>query len=542
MGNTTFPTAIDLGDYAGFLGTDRMEVSSFPFAIKNTVDLNYHDGEYTLNLTFTYDAGSTHTGTSDAIVNQISNNIDHYSMYENNAWVNKYAVYYMVDGNLHERPLYSEGANVTLIDAPTKSGYEFVEWTGAVSVMPANNVTFVADYQGKLLNYYVDGVLYQTVEVGSGLTITPLANPTKTGYTFNGWQSHPTSITEDTRVDGTFTINQYTINYYVKGEIYDTKILDYNTAITMPVPNDYEESGKEYIFRYWYVSTNPNTPYVITNVPAGNLDLYAKFVDVSINIFEYELDANKKATIIGFNENYDNTTAIVVPEIIQYFNTTTGVIEEYPIVAIDQKAFMNYTTLSSFDLSASKITSIGASAFYGCQQLASIKFADTVNTIGSYAFAGCISLNNVTIPTLVTVINDYTFSSCSALTSIAIHKDVTSIGSSAFSGCTTLANVSFETGINLTNLGMAAFSGCTSLVSIVLPTGLTTIKKNTFLNCTKLTTVTIPVSVTTILADTFKNCTSFTTIEYQGTESQWLLISIDSTNTLVADATKNYLG
>ena len=58
------------------------------------------------------------------------------------------------------------------------------------------------------VTYIVDGTTYQTETYAEGAAITPLAEPTKEGYTFSGWSEIPAVMgTEDITVNGTFTEN-----------------------------------------------------------------------------------------------------------------------------------------------------------------------------------------------------------------------------------------------------------------------------------------------------------------------------------------------
>ena len=67
-------------------------------------------------------------------------------------------------------------------------------------------------------------------------------------------------------------------------------------------------------------------------------------------------------------------------------------------------------------------------AFYGCRNLQSITYPDSVTSIGNYAFYNCKNLTGITIPDSVTSIGKCAFSGCTRLTSITIPESVTSIG------------------------------------------------------------------------------------------------------------------
>ena len=80
------------------------------------------------------------------------------------------------------------------------------------------------------------------------------------------------------------------------------------------------------------------------------------------------------------------------------------------------------------------VTSIGNSAFSGCDDLTTVNIPKSVTSIGISAFYDCSSLTSVTIPNSVTSIEGV-FYGCSSLTSVTIPNSVTSIGNWAFGEC-----------------------------------------------------------------------------------------------------------
>ncbi len=182
------------------------------------------------------------------------------------------------------------------------------------------------------------------------------------------------------------------------------------------------------------------------------------------------------------------------------------------------------------------VTSIGAYAFSGCENIENVTIPGTVTRIGKDAFSGCVCLTSVAIPGSVTSIGWYAFKNCESLTSVTIQDGVTSIGRNMFEGCIDLTSVTIPgsvTGIGeeafkncesltsvtipctVTRFGASAFSGCTGLTSVTIQDGVTSIEKSMFLGCTGLTSVTIPSSVTSIEDDAFSGCTGLTSVTIQ---------------------------
>jgi hypothetical protein len=127
-----------------------------------------------------------------------------------------------------------------------------------------------------------------------------------------------------------------------------------------------------------------------------------------------------------------------------------------------------------------------------------------VTSIGNSAFNGCDGLTEVTIPSGVTSIGNSAFASCSGLTQVTIPVSVTSIGGFAFSACSGLVSVAIPEG--LTSIAPYIFYLCSSLTSVTIPGSVKTIETAAFRNCSGLTSVSIPAGVTSLASGAFHYC------------------------------------
>ena len=252
--------------------------------------------------------------------------------------------------------------------------------------------------------------------------------------------------------------------------------------------------------------------------------------DIGENIFEgcdnldvdkaFGLDGSEFEIVDGVLEEYHErpgVTKIAIPrgvtsigdsafegcENLEYITIPDSV------TSIGFGAFWDCESLTSITIPDS-VTSIGESAFRGCKSLASITIPDSVTGIGESAFEDCKSLTSITIPDSVTSIEESAFEDCESLTSVIILNGVTTIGKSAFRGCKSLTSITIPDSV--TSIGFGAFWGCESLTSITIPNGVTAIGETAFRGCKSLTSITIPDSVTSIGKDVFWGCESLASV------------------------------
>ena len=167
------------------------------------------------------------------------------------------------------------GTAITPPAAPTRTGYTFAGWDREIpTAMPAENMTITARWQ---VNQYTitfkpeNGGQDIVIKQDYGTAITAPANPTKTGYTFAGWdKTIPTAMpAENMTITARWQVNQYTITFKPENGGQDIVIKqDYGTAITTPA----NPTKTGYTFAGWD-KTIPST------MPAENITLTARWTE-----------------------------------------------------------------------------------------------------------------------------------------------------------------------------------------------------------------------------------------------------------------------
>ncbi|MEI3348501.1 MAG: InlB B-repeat-containing protein [Dysosmobacter sp.] len=121
-----------------------------------------------------------------------------------------------------------------------------------------------------------DYKVIENVAYGTKLSLIP-DDMTKTGYSFSGWSGLPETMPDhDVTVTGSYTLNQYTITYWVDGkQVQQYTKVNYGTDLTSGY--DYEPTPEQIpadkVFVGW-METLPDT------MPATNLDLHAQLRDL----------------------------------------------------------------------------------------------------------------------------------------------------------------------------------------------------------------------------------------------------------------------
>ena len=161
-----------------------------------------------------------------------------------------YTVTFIVDGEVYDTLSVEYGEKITLPDTPVKEGHTFSGWSEAPETMPAEDIVIEGSFSvnSYTITYKVDGEVYATDSIAYGAEIVPHDEPTKEGHTFSGWSDVPETMpANDITIEGTFSINSYTVTFMIDGEVYETATVEFGAEIELPTPP--EKEG--YIFGGW---------------------------------------------------------------------------------------------------------------------------------------------------------------------------------------------------------------------------------------------------------------------------------------------------
>ncbi len=415
--------------------------------------------------------------------------------------------------------------SVTIPNSVTKiESYAFNGCTGLTSVTIPNSVTEIGSY-----------AFYDC----TGLTSVAI----------------PNSVTEigGRAFEGVINIVYYgtATNYNNWGAMYRNKYYENGFL--------YEDSTKTILLKYVGTDTNVTIPNSVTTIGgsafAGCSGLTSVTIPNSVDTIGYYAFSNTGLTSITIPENvkyvggiafgnYESEIPSSLTTVVWNAKDATIGTDNYgnayspfygcsnistvtfgdSVRVIPHYLFTNCTGLTSVTL-PNNLTTIGYLAFYNCSGLTSVTIPNSVDTIWHYAFQNT-GLTSITIPENVQYIgvnvfgaDEYYIQSSSPLTTVVWNaKNVTPVTTNeyddpsyfSFSGCSNISTVTFGDSVRV--IPNYLFRNCTGLTSVTIGNSVTTIGGSAFADCSGLTSVTIGNSVTTIGGSAFVGCTGLTSV------------------------------
>ena len=304
--------------------------------------------------------------------------------------INKYTFTFDTDGGSEVAGITQDyNSAITAPTAPTKTGYTFVGWVPAIpETVPAENMSFKAQWT---INQYTltfdadNGTEATVITQDFGTKFETPAAPTKTGYTFAGWDSEvPETIpAENKSFKALWTINQYTFSFDADGGS-DVAAITQNYGTKIETPAAPTKPG--YTFAGW-------VPAIPETVPAENMSFKAQW---TINQYTLTFDADNgtEATVItqDFGTKFETPAA---PTKTGY--TFAGWDSEVPeTIPAENKNFKALWTINQYTFS---FDSDGGSDVAAITQNYGTKIeSPTAPTKTGYTFAGWVPAIPETVP------------------------------------------------------------------------------------------------------------------------------------------------
>ena len=443
---------------------------------------------------------------------------------------------------------------------PQREGYTLEGWYidgekwSFVGYVATKNMTLTANWEPITNNQPNDTTEYvivtfnsaggstvESVRVKKGDAIPKPADPTRDGYTLEGWY-----------IDGekwSFTGYAALMNMTL-------------TANWKPIANNEPSDTTEYV-TVTFDKANGEAPYSIQVEKGTNIPKQENPQKVGYDLEGWYIDDEKWSFAGHFVIKNLTLTANWTPIVYtityvaegEHSNNSTYTIEDELELLYSEKNFSNclgWYEDEEFTIPVSKIEkgTIGNKTFYAKEEYTPVRFSKNDN---GYKVIGCDSkANEVVIPSIyngkpVTSIGEWAFNGLEATTCITVGDGITSIGANAFYYCQNLTSITIGNGV--TSIGDGAFRYCDNLdivnvndinawcrisfasydsnplnyakslylngaplTDVVISDDVTSIPNNAFKG-SSLTSIKISDSVTSIGSGAFRDCTSLTSIE-----------------------------
>ena len=171
-------------------------------------------------------------------------------------------------------------------------------------------------------------------------------------------------------------------------------------------------------------------------------------------------------------KNYDIAGKVKIPS--KYGNGE----EEGIVTSVSGEAFFGFENITEVFIPSS-IKTIGTDAFYRCEKLTDVHFAENsvLESIGDTAFQRCYSLVSVTLPKSVKTLGQKVFDELNNLESVVFEKgnELENLGKGCFSDCPKLKTIKFTETSKFKELDHA-FDGLAALEELDLPNSVESIK------------------------------------------------------------------
>jgi uncharacterized repeat protein (TIGR02543 family) len=293
--------------------------------------------------------GYTFIGWSQVLpTNMPASNITIYANYR----INSYTLTLDTNGGTSISTLTLNYGSAINLSTTLKTGHSFQGWFTDIGLtqafnltnMPSNDLVLYAKWS---INQYTinfesnEGTSIASITGNYGEVVSPIVDPTREGYTFNGWYSDanltqlsnlPDYIpSQNLTLYAKWTINQYTISFESNGGNPIASIND-NYGVNLAIPRPIKVGHS---FEGWFTDIGLTQAFNLTNMPSNDLVLYAKW---SINQYTISLGSYHSSSVSSngqvhtwgsnsagqLGDSFNNNNTRIATEITGSFGLTNG--------------------------------------------------------------------------------------------------------------------------------------------------------------------------------------------------------------------------
>lgn len=228
------------------------------------------------------------------------------------------------DNSVIDTQLVDYNGSATAPENPTRNNYRFTGWnTGFSNVV--HDLTVKAEYirQYKITFLDYDGTLLKEATVDAGATAVAPSNPSKEGYTFDGWDKAFTNVSSDLTVTATYKVKTYTVKFVMPDGtvIGEAQSVEHGFSAIAPEYSEFYLEGtgdytEVYGFTRWNKSFNDVTEDLIIEA------VYESDYTKPVIIIEYSQERNGDAKLYIFNHKSIKLNAIEFT--INYYSMSGG--------------------------------------------------------------------------------------------------------------------------------------------------------------------------------------------------------------------------
>ena len=359
--------------------------------------------------------------------------------------------------------------SITIPNSVTSIGGSAFSWCALTNITIPNSITTIGDYAfdfcGALSNVTIpDSVTSIGDKAFSSCgSLTSVSIPNSVTSIGDGAFSYCDSLASVTLHDSVTSIG--TEAFYECKSLADIKI-----------PYSVTDMGK-HVFAYCDSLTSAVIPSSVKSIKEGTFKECKSLTSITIQdgVTSIDYDAFKLCSSLS-KINIPDSMKQIGGGAFSYCYSLESIIIPNSVTGIGGSAFGGCTSLTDITIPDS-VTWIGVGAFGGCSSLENIEVGSG-NTV--YSDINGVLYNkdktllirypegkreeNYIIPDGVTSIGDSAFSGCDTFINIIISDSVTNIYNDAFRGCKALKSINVPK--NVQYIGKYVFSGCSSLTDV----------------------------------------------------------------------------